>query len=213
MHSQRPRRLIWEKRGTAMSTNILVRGRQLRAIALVGALLALALGLSFSQSGLVWAEDSSGSYTASGKASAKIILTLGTISVSLSGVDPDCAAVSGITAYLGSSGNEGCAYRWTVSVQVESNRAWTGTLSGADNGNPTSEITVDEGSFYASTKSIDSYSDCTGATVVPDSKNAWTWESNGKKGNNSSTHYHCVVVDWDDDDGSINSTFSYSVSQ
>ena len=196
-----------------MSTNTFVRGKQLRAIALLGALLALALGLSFSQSGLVWAEDSSGSVTVSGNTTAKIILTLGTTSVNLSGVDPDCAAVSGIKAYAGSSGNEGCAYRWTVSVQVESNRAWTGTLSGADDGNPTSEITVGDGSFYASTKEIDDYSDCTGATVVPDSESAWTWESNGKKGNSNSTHYHCVVVDWDDDDGSINSTFSYSVSQ
>ena len=93
-----------------------------------------------------------------------------------------CAAVSGITAYAGSSGNEGCVYRWTVSVQVESNRAWTGTLSGTDNSNPTSEVTVGDSSFYASTKSIDSYSDCTGATVVPDSKNPWTWESNGEEG-------------------------------
>lgn len=196
-----------------MGTSILIKGKQLRAIVLAGALLALAMGLSFSQPGLVWGEDSSGSVSASGKSNAKIILTLGTSSVSLSGVDPDCAAVSGITAYAGSSGNEGCVYRWTVSVQVESNRAWTGTLSGTDNSNPTSEVTVGDSSFYASTKSIDSYSDCTGATVVPDSKNPWTWESNGKKGNNSFTHYQCVIVDWDDDDGSIDSTFSYSVSQ
>ena len=74
-----------------MGTSILIKGKQLRAIVLAGALLALAMGLSFSQPGLVWGEDSSGSVSASGKSNAKIILTLGTSSVSLSGVDPNCA--------------------------------------------------------------------------------------------------------------------------
>ena len=196
-----------------------LRSKHTRGAALLGALLELALGLSFALAGPVWAgsgEGSGGSYVVSGKADPEIILTLGTSSVNLSGVDPACASVAGTSAYAGSTGNEGCAYVWTVSVQVQSNKAWKGTLAGVDNGLPTSQVTVANGNYHASTSALSSYASCTGATTVPgaaDPNDEWTWENSRKKGNIIGTHYHCVMVDWDDDDGTIDSTISYSVSQ
>ena len=143
----------------------------------------------------------------------RIIFALGTSAVDLTGVDPNCAAVSGVSPYAGATGNEGCAYAWSVSVQVLSNRPWTGTLYGDDNNSPTSDVTVDDGSFHASTGSIASYSDCDSAQAVPEVNSPWTWESSGARGNTGATHYQCAVVDWDDADGTIDSTMQYSVSQ
>ena len=187
----------------------------------VQARLALALGILFT-AGLVLtivlastasAESAGGSVSASGKSNAKIILTLGTSAVDLTGVDPNCVAVSGVSSYAGATGNEGCAYGWSLSVRVLSNRPWTGTLYGDDNNSPTSEVTVDDGSFHASTGSIASYSDCSSAQAVPEVNSPWTWESSGSRGNTFATHYQCAVVDWDDADGTIDTTIQYSVSQ
>ena len=111
-------------------------------VAKLGVLLAVAAALTFAVVGPASADEhkkkSDGDVAAIGKAEPKIILTLGTSAVDLSGVDPDYAKVSGTSAYDGASRNEGCAYVWTVSVQVESNRAWKGSLKGTDNGVPTS---------------------------------------------------------------------------
>ena len=115
----------------------------------VQARLALALGILFT-AGLVLtivlastasAESAGGSVSAVGKSNAKIIFALGASAVDMTGVDPNCAGVSGLSPYAGATGNEGCAYAWSVSVQVLSNRPWTGTLYGDDNNSPTSEVT------------------------------------------------------------------------
>ena len=200
-----------------MSRVTVINKMHLPSYALLGTLLALALVLSVALAGSVSAAEESddGSYSVSGTSNPQIILTLGTSSVDLTGVDPTCASVGGTSAYAGSTGNEGCAYLWTISVQVQSNRAWIGTLTGEDNGQTTSDLRVENDSYYASTSSIGSYSDCIGATTVPESgqESAWMWEASGAQGNISGTHSHCVLVDWDDDDGTISATMSYSVSQ
>ena len=157
-----------------------------------------------------------GNVTLSGKSNAKIVLTLGTSDVALTGVDPACAPVSGVTGYSGSQASDGCAYSWPISVQVHSNRAWTGSIYGQDDDSATSDINFDGGAFRASTSDVASYADCGGAQIVPEGSEAddgWKFESAGKKGNTKTVHYHCVLVDWDDDDGTIDSTLSYSVSQ
>ena len=198
-----------------MSRVTVINKMHVPAYGLLGIVLALALVLTVALAGSVSAEGDDGSYSVSGTSNPQIILTLGTSSVDLTGVDPTCASVGGTTANAGSTGNEGCAYAWTISVQVQSNRAWTGTLTGDDNGQTTSDLRVENDSYYASTSSIGSYSDCIGAMTVPESgqESAWMWEASGAQGNISGTHSHCVLVDWDDDDGTISATMSYSVSQ
>ena len=194
-----------------MSGRVDIRKVQARLALLLGILFALGLVLTIVQARTASAESADGAVSASGKSNARIILTLGTSSVNLTGSDPDCASVEGTSAYAGSEGNEGCAYAWSFSVRVLSNRAWTGTIYGQDNGAPTSDVTIADGSFRASTSAISTYSDCNGAQELEDAASPWTWESNGSRGNTFTTHYQCAILDWDDGDGTIDATIQYSV--
>ena len=127
--------------------------------------------------------------------------------------NPDATTVGEFTVYNGTTGNEGCTYVWDpLVVTVESNKPWTGTVEGAD-GTPTSELRVAFGSFrYDLAAAATSYSQCgsdTTLTTVP-----VLWESSGPEGDDQGyTHHHCVLLDWDDDDGTIDSTITYTVSQ
>ncbi len=55
------------------------------------------------------------------------------------------------------------------------------------------------------------YTACNTATALATTTSQW--EAAGPVGNNVYTFRHCVVLDWDDADGSIDSTITYTVSQ
>ena len=148
-----------------------------------------------------------------------ITLALGDTTLALGVPDPGCednpdgTTVGEFTVYSGSTGNEGCTYVWDpLGVTVESNKPWTGTVEGAD-GTPTSELRVVFGSFrYDVVAAATSYSQYGADTTL--STVAVLWESSGPEGGNQAyTHHHCVLLDWDDDDGTIDSTITYTVSQ
>ena len=148
-----------------------------------------------------------------------ITLTLSDLSMALGTPDPDCegnpdaTVVGEFTVYNGTAGNEGCAYAWSpVTVTVESNMPWTGTVTGSD-GSPTSGVTVATGSFrYDTAGAATSYLECDSDTAL--TTTATDFESAGTQGNNQVyTQHHCVILDWDDGDGTIDSTITYTASQ
>ncbi len=179
--------------------------------------LALILGAVAALTGVATAQESGG-VAASGSANAKITITLGDTSLALGTPDPACegnpdsTVVGEFTLYNGATGNEGCGYVWSsLSVRVKSNKAWTGDIDGAD-GTPTSGITVVNGSFrYDTAAAQTSYSNCSADTTL--TTTTAQWEASGTLGNTLYTFYHCVILDWDDADGSIDSTITYTVSQ
>ena len=147
-----------------------------------------------------------------------ITLTLTDPTLALGSPDPNCqgnpsgTTVGEFTVYVGSTGNQGCAYAWDgITVTVKSNAAWSGTIVGADQA-PTSDITVANGSFrYDSAGAPASYSDCSGDTQLPTTPAPF--EPAGPTGINVYNFWHCVRLDWDDGDGTIDSTITYTVSQ
>ncbi len=151
-------------------------------------------------------------------ATQTLTITLSDTTLTLGTPDPGCqgntdgTTIGEFTVYNGTLGGEGCAYVWDdLTVTVKSNAPWSGTIVGADN-SPTSEITVALGSFrYDTAAAPASYSDCAADTALPTSPSPF--EPSGVAGVNAYTHRYCARVDWDDSDGSINSTFTYSVSQ
>ena len=97
-------------------------------------------------------------------------------------------------------------------MTVQSNKPWTGTIDGSD-GTPTSDVTVALGSFrYDTNTTPTSYTECGTDTAVPSTPTLW--EGAGLIGANQLyTHSHCVLVDWDDADGTIGSTITRTVQQ
>ncbi len=147
-----------------------------------------------------------------------ITLTLTDPTLALGSPDPNCQGnpsgtpVGEFTVYVGSTGNQGCGYAWDgITVTVKSNAAWSGTIVGADQV-PTSDITVANGSFrYDSVSAPASYSDCSADTQLPTTPAPF--EPGGPTGINVYNFWHCVRLDWDDGDGTIDSTITYTVSQ
>ena len=79
-------------------------------------------------------------------------------------------------------------------------------------GTPTSGITIANASFlYNTVASSTSYAACSTDTAV--TTTATSWEPAGPLGNTLYTFHHCVLLDWDDADGTIDSTITYTVSQ
>ena len=159
--------------------------------------------------GVVGAQTSGG-VAASGTLNAKITVTLGDTTMALGTPDPDCegnpdATVLGeFTVYNGTTGNQGCSYIWnSLTVRVKSNKPWTGDIDGAD-GSPTSGVTVPNGNYHYDTA-------CSADTAL--ATTTAQWEPSGTVGNNLYTFYHCLLLDWDDADGTIDSTITYTVSQ
>ena len=158
----------------------------------------------------VYAQETGG-VAASGTASAKITISLSDTTMALGTPDPTCeglgdgATTGEFTVYNGTTGNEGCAYAWDIlQVRVKSNKAWTGTINGAD-GAPTSGVTVVNGSFrYDSSAAASTYTQCTLDTTL--ATTTASFEPSGLAGNNLYNFHHCVTVDWDDADGTIDST-------
>ena len=148
-----------------------------------------------------------------------ITLTLNDTTMALGTPDPTCEGLADgtptgeFTVRKGSTGNEGCAYVWAdLTVTVQSNKPWTGTIDGSD-GTPTSDVTVALGSFrYDTSAAATSYTGCSVDSSVPTTPAVW--EGSGLIGANQVyTHYHCVLVDWDDSDGTIDSTITRTVQQ
>ena len=148
-----------------------------------------------------------------------ITLTLSDTTIALGTPDPTCegladgATIGEFTVYSGTTGNQGCSYVWSdLDVTVQSNKAWSGTIAGTD-GSPTSGVTVPEGSFrYDVGTPTTSYAGCASNTALTTA--ASPFEPSGGAGDNQVyTYHHCVLVDWDDDDGTIDSTITYTVQQ
>ena len=188
-----------------------------RSFGLVGIWVLLAAAALAAGVSVVHAQETGG-VAASGTLNAKLTLTLGDTSMALGTPDPDCegntdgATVGEFTVYNGATGNQGCSYLWNgISVRVKSNKAWTGTIDGSD-GSPTSAIKVVNSSFhYDSAAASTNYSTCADATAM--ATTSATWEPSGTVWNNLYTFYHCVIIDWDDTDGTIDSTITYTVTQ
>ena len=148
-----------------------------------------------------------------------ITLTLSDATMALGTPDPTCegladgAPTGEFTVYSGTAGNQGCSYVWNdLDVTVQSNKAWSGTVAGTD-GSPTSGVTVPQGSFrYDVGTPTTSYAGCASNTAL--TTTASPFEPSGGVGDNQVyTYHHCVLVDWDDDDGTIDSTITYTVQQ
>ena len=147
-----------------------------------------------------------------------ITVTLDDSTMSFSGADPDCesnpdgSSVGEFTVYHGTIGNQGCTYIWNdLTVTVKSNAPWTGTVAGTDQ-SPTSDITVALSSFrYDTTLAVASYSDCSSATTLSTSTSPF--ESAGTGGINPYTFRHCVLINWNDRQGTIDSALEYAVTQ
>ena len=148
-----------------------------------------------------------------------ITLNLGDTTLAMGSPDPNCednpdgTAVGEFTVYNGTAGNQGCAYTWSpLAITVDSNRPWTGTVAGSD-GTPTSGVTVALGNYrYDAAAAALSYPGCAGDAQLPTTPGPF--ESSGSEGSNQVyNHHHCVVIDWDDNDGTIDSTITYTVSQ
>ena len=162
--------------------------------------------------------QTSGGVAASGALNAKITISLGDTTLALGTPDPACegntdgTTVGEFTVYNGTSGNQGCAYVWaSLTVTVKSNRAWTGDIDGAD-GTPTSGVSVVNSNFrYDTSAAQTTYAECNTSTALATTTSEW--EATGAVGNNIYSFYHCVQLDWDDADGSIDSTITYTVSQ
>ena len=177
---------------------------------LAGVLITLAVTAAHAQE--------TGGVAASGTANAKITMTLSDTTMALGTPDPSCegltdGTVTGeFTVYSGTTGNQGCAYIWhSLTVTVKSNKLWTGTVSAGD-GSPTSGITVAAGSFlYDTVVAPTSYAGCTADT--PLTTTSATFEPSGALGRRDYPFYNCVVLDWSDPDGTINSMITYTVSQ
>ena len=98
-----------------------------------------------------------------------------------------------------------------LSITVKSNAPWSGTVDGNDNA-PTSGVTVALGSFrYDTAAAATTYAECATDTQLPASPSPF--ESGGVTGIAAYVHRHCVLVDWNDADGTIDSTITYSVTQ
>ena len=147
-----------------------------------------------------------------------IILTLSDTTLALGSPDPTCEGLANgsrtgeFTVYNGSSGNEGCAYVWDAfTATIRSNKPWTGTIAGTDVA-PTSGITLASGNFhYDAVAAATSYSDCSSDTAL--TATPTSFESAGTTGTSLYDFHHCVLVDWDDDDGTIDSKVIYTVQQ
>ena len=159
-----------------------------------------------------------GGVAASGTLNAKITITLDDTTMALGTPDPDCEGLTDggttgeFTVYNGTTGNEGCSYVWDgLQVRVKSNKPWTGTIAGSD-GSPTSGVTVVTASFHYDTAAAAStYTACGSDTTLATTTSSF--ESSGNAGNTLYNFYHCVLLDWDDPDGTIDSTITYTVSQ
>ena len=178
-------------------------------LVVVGALLTLLVSSVHAQTGAV---------SASGTLNAKITITLTDPTMALGTPDPTCegltdGSTSGeFTVYNGTTGNQGCAYVWGgLQVRVKSNRAWTGTINGGD-GSPTSGVKVTDGNFlYNASAAVTTYASCSADTAL--ATTTASFESSGNVGNTLYNFYHCILLDWDDVDGSIDSTITYTVTQ
>ena len=96
-------------------------------------------------------------------------------------------------------------------MTVKSNKPWTGTIAGSD-GSPTSGVTVALGGFHYDTEAAAStYTACSSDTVLATTTSSF--ESSGVIGQSIYSFHHCVVLDWDDADGTIDSTITYTVTQ
>ena len=154
--------------------------------------------------------------SASGTSGAKITISLTDPTMALGTPDPTCegfadGTVTGeFTVYSGATGNQGCTYVWgALTVTVKSNRPWSGTLAGAD-GTPTSGVTVANGSFrYDTSAPATSYSACSMDTAL--ATTTASFEASGTQGATDYLFYHCVIVDWDDSYGTIDSNITYTV--
>ena len=147
-----------------------------------------------------------------------ITLSLSDPTLALGTPDPGCegnfdgTVVGEFTVYNGNAGNQGCAYVWAdLTVTVKSNAPWTGTIAG-DDVSPTSDINIAQDSFrYDSAAAPASYVDCAVDAAV--GTTTTQFEPSGTSGINPYTFSHCAIIDWDDSDGSIDSTITYSASQ
>ena len=190
----------------------------MKKLTAISGILAVVVGtLAMALAGTVYAQEASG-VSASGTANAKITLSLTDASMALGTPDPTCEGLSDgtttgeFTVYNGSTGNEGCSYVWdSLTVTVKSNKPWTGTIAGSD-GSPTSDVTVGDGSFhYDTSAAAGTYTACGTDTALATTTSSF--ESSGVKGQSLYTFHHCVILDWDDADGTIDSTITYTVTQ
>ena len=190
----------------------------MKRLAIGSALMVVAVGAFLTViAGTTYAQEVGG-VAASGTANAKITIALTDTTMALGTPDPSCEGLTDGTAtgefvvYNGTTGNEGCSYVWGgLSVTIKSNRPWTGTTNGSD-GTPTSGVTVVGSSFHYSTSAAAStYTGCAGYTAL--ATTTASFEASGTQGNSLYNFYHCVLIDWDDSDGTIDSTITYTVSQ
>ena len=190
----------------------------MKKLGAISAIVAFVVGtLAMALAGTIYAQEASG-VTASGTANAKIAISLTNATMALGTPDPTCEALSDgsttgeFTVYNGATGNEGCSYVWdALTVTVKSNKPWTGTIAGSD-GSPTSGVTVALGGFHYDTAAAAStYTACSSDTVL--ATTTPSFESSGVIGQSIYSFHHCVVLDWDDADGTIDSTITYTVTQ
>ena len=190
----------------------------MKKLAAISGIVAFVVGtLAIALAGTIYAQESGG-VTASGTANAKITISLTDASMALGTPDPTCEGLSDgtttgeFTVYNGTTGNEGCSYVWdSLTVTVKSNKPWTGTIAGSD-GSPTSGVTVALGGFhYDTAAAATTYTTCSADTVLATTTSSF--ESSGVIGQSLYSFYHCVVLDWDDADGTIDSTITYTVTQ
>jgi len=121
-----------------------------------------------------------------------------------------------VVDFQSSSSNQGSYYVWKadgsgMTVTVQSNKTWNGTIAASENSGTSSSMTIASGVLrYASTAPT-SYAEAAAETAFTTS--AAAWQTNHAKGRSAHTFFYSLRVDWDDDPGTFASTVTYQVSQ
>ena len=181
-------------------------------------IISIAILASVLTSNLVSAET--GGVSASGTNNAKITVTIadGTSDFGTN-LDPegtDSNSSDTVADQQGSTGNQGSYYVWSaagsgLSVEVKSNKVWSGTVEASENAGTSTSMSISGGVMTYAESAPASYSDCSSATAF--TTTAASWKTSVAKGKNTYTHYYCLRVDWDDDPGTFSSSVTYTATQ
>jgi len=121
-----------------------------------------------------------------------------------------------VVDFQSSSSNQGSYYVWKaggsgMTVTVQSNKTWNGTIAASENSGTSASMTIASGVLRYSSSAPASYNEAAnGAAFTTDPD---VWQTNHPKGTSYFTFYYSLRVDWDDDPGTFASTVTYFVTQ